>query len=345
MFEEKYRHMYRQISPNQVTVEGLLRILEKKGGRKERHRQKIRRLAAAAAVMLAFLISVPAMAATVPGVHVAIYTVLPNTAQFFTPVKKSCVYDGIKLEVESAWVHEDTAEMYVTLQDLEGNRVDDSTDFYDSYNVLQTKGGAYGCEFVDYDEKTGKARFLIRVQQWDGAKICSNKITFYFTEFLSHKKEYEGPVAFDLTQADRYAETKTGRIYGIGGLEYVPGQAEENAVLLAPKKPLENFPVEGMNITGAGYVDGRLHIQTVIYNRMETDNHGYVYLQDQEGNQITSSYSISACLKEEEFGKKDYQDFVFDVPFEKLGNYGLYGRFVVGGERTKGFWQVTFPVE
>ncbi len=143
-------------------------------------------------------------------------------------------------------------------------------------------------------------RFLIRIQQWDGEKIRSNKITFYFTEFLSHKKKYEGPLDYDLTKAEQNAETKTGWIYGSGGLEYRAGETEQEnyAEFLVPRKPLESFPVEGMNITGAGYVDGRLHIQTVIYNRMETDNHGYVYLQDGEGNRISHSYSISTAFKE-----------------------------------------------
>ncbi len=97
MFEEKYRRMYEQISPDQEMVQKFLWEAGKKGRRGERYRQKIRRLAVSAAVVLAFFLSVPVMAAYVPGVHMAIYTVLPNAARFFTPVKKSCVYDGSEI--------------------------------------------------------------------------------------------------------------------------------------------------------------------------------------------------------------------------------------------------------
>ena len=38
-----------------------------------------------------------------------------------------------------------------------------------------------------------------------------------------------------------------------------------------------DFPVEGIDFTGIGYVNGMLHIQTSVVDNLTKDNHGYFF--------------------------------------------------------------------
>lgn len=50
----------------------------------------------------------------------------------------------------------------------------------------------------------------------------------------------------------------------------------------------------------------------------------------------------TAFWDDEESGS--YEEYVFDVPYEKLGDYKLCGELTVCDTLTEGNWQVTFPV-
>lgn len=78
--------------------------------------------AAAACFCLVFNLSVPAMAASIPAFYDMLYAISPTAAQFFKPVQLSCEENGIRMEVVAAYIREDTAEIYISMQDLEETR-------------------------------------------------------------------------------------------------------------------------------------------------------------------------------------------------------------------------------
>ena len=41
----------------------------------------------------------------------------------------------------------------------------------------------------------------------------------------------------------------------------------------------------------------------------------------------------------------DYQEFVFDISPEDLGDYTLHGDFYTAAARIDGNWSITFPLE
>ena len=41
----------------------------------------------------------------------------------------------------------------------------------------------------------------------------------------------------------------------------------------------------------------------------------------------------------------DYDEYIFDIPQSEIGQYSLYGDFVISGLFTQGNWEVTFPIE
>ena len=74
--------------------------------------------AAAACLCLICGLAIPAMAAFSPSFYELLYAVTPATAQFFKPVQRSCEDNGIRMEVTAAYIHENTAEIYLSMQDL-----------------------------------------------------------------------------------------------------------------------------------------------------------------------------------------------------------------------------------
>ena len=118
----------------------------------------------------------------------------------------------------------------------------------------------------------------------------------------------------------------------------------ETYPVLIPQPADPDFPIEGVKLTGIGYVEGKLHIQYAVENALNSDNHGFFFLQDEAGETLEEAGSVSFY---EGSGKKriDYRDSVFLIPQEELQDYRLYGDFVISEGFHEGNWQVTFPIK
>lgn len=222
------------------------------------------------------------------------------------PVRKSDECNGIRMEVVSAYIHGDTAEIYVTMQDLTENRLDDTTDLYDGYSINTPFDCSATCRRVGYDEDTRTVTFLITIEQWEEQKMEGEKITFSVRNFLSHKEEYEElPILIELTEAEEEPDImETGITGGSGSKIRTSNLGKSTAYVLVPGKADERFPLD--------------EIQFAVEKLFSNDNHGYFFLRDQKGN---------------------------DIPKEELSSYSLYGHFVISGGFEEGLWTVTFPLE
>lgn len=271
---------------------------------------------------------------------------LASIAQFFMPVQKSSEANGIKMEVVSAYIHGNVAEIYITMQDLTGDRIDDTIDLYDSYSINSPFDSSASCERVGYDEKTKTATFLISITECGNQKIAGDKITFSVKEFLSHKKNYSDiKIPLDLSLVTTAKDKQKVYTAGGGGKDYKKYMHEGEATVLTPSKAIDGFPVDGIDLTAIGYIDGMLHIQMALNDRLKNDNHGSFYLKDISGNTVHCNYNIYFVNQYKQPGRIDYCEYVFDIPKEKIENYSLYGNFVTSGMITEGNWRVTFPLE
>lgn len=303
-------------------------------------------VAATLAAVLCLSIGTPALAANVPAVYELMYQVSPSVAQFFMPVQKSSESNGIKMEVVSAYIHDDTAEIYVTMQDLTGNRIDSTTDLNDSYSINRSFGGSASCQRVGYDKKTNTATFLISITEWGNQKITGDKITFSVKQFISDKKSYADiKIPIDLSLVDTDISTKSVDSTGGSGKNYEKCIVDGKTTALTPSQAMDGFPVDGIELTGIGYIDGKLHIQTAAYDNLDKDNHGTFYLKDADGNRVDLDYDFHFLNQFQQPGRIDYYECVFDILQEQLGKYALYGDFVTSGMHTEGNWRVTFPLE
>ncbi len=297
----------------------------------------------AACLFLVFRLAVPAMAASIPTFYDMLYAVSPSTAQFFRPVQLSCEKNGIRMEVVAAYIHENTAEIYISLQDLEAARFDETIDLFDSYSINTPFACIGHCRLSDYDPDTQTATFLVTIEQMEGQNIIGDKLTFSIREFLSNKETYarilEDVCLDSLTLT---SDTQTVQPRGRSGSGLAKDYIRSNTVLRTAGSI--SSPVPGVTVTGIGYVDGNLHVQVYYEDIFKTDNHGSIALFHSEtGEQIPCSGTISFF---DDAREGSYEDYIFpEISADALGDYELYGTFVTSQGPVEGNWSVTFPLE
>lgn len=241
------------------------------------------------------------------------------------------------MEVESVYMHDNTAEIYVALTDLTDDRIDETTDLFDSYDIHRPFDCVATCSLVDYDAQSHTARFLILISEFGGHKIEGDKLTFSIREFLSGKQEFEGALPeIDLTAVEQRPKTMTVKLRGWSGDD--PHSQAFTAI--QPGEVLYS-PVPGVDVTGIGYIDGQLHIQLCYADILQTDNHGYIWLQTADGTVITERGDDSFW----DAGHKDsYEEYIFDISPDALADCTVYGSFVTCDSLTEGDWEITFPL-
>lgn len=340
MFPETYRGINDPIVPSQSLIADTLSKTKRRGF-------PLRRLIAGAAAA-ALCVATPALAAQTEIGYQALYLVAPAAAQFFQPVQKSCTDNGVTMEVVAVHVEGDTAQAYITLT---GSTVDETTDLYDSYNFHLPFDQTSNCQRVDYDPAAQTATFLCTTQTMSGKPIpVGGKMTFSVGCFLSGKETAED-VTVNLNLAEYASEAATAPVWHSGDLE-IPGaylcfgSAGEldldNMPMLLPGSSLAD-PIANISITAAGYADNLFHIQTELKNRLETDSHCFLWLEDAGGNRLEPLNS-EYFTKDTEADRKDYLDTVFDVSPADLSNYTLHGDFYTSAKYTEGNWRITFPL-
>lgn len=146
------------------------------------------------------------------------------------------------MEVVSAYIHGNVAEIYITMQDLTGDRIDDTIDLYDSYSINSPFDSSASCERVGYDEKTKTATFLISITECGNQKIAGDKITFSVKEFLSHKKNYSDiKIPLDLSLVTTAKDKQKVYTAGGGGKDYKSICMKVKQLFLHLQKQLTDF--------------------------------------------------------------------------------------------------------
>ena len=274
-----------------------------------------------------------------------LYSLYPDAAKRLTPVRVSCEDNGIRMQVEAVHVQEDTAEIYVSMRDLTGGRIDETIDLFDSYALHLSKDSVGTCSLIDFDPEKGEAFFLIRVQQMHGERIEGQKLVFSVSRFLTGKwKTQEELRRIRLTELEEKTELQAdAAIRGYGGMETDRLNPKQLAGFLKPDAEQTFSPAEGVTITAWGWADGLLHIQAHYEDILNTDNHGYVYLTDGQGNMLQSAVSVSFW---DEQKKGSYDEYVFEIDPEQITqDWAVWGYFSTCAGTVEGEWRVEIPIE
>ena len=348
-FKEQYKIMNDRIRPDRELLEEVLREAEEQRDRRENRGKYVLKALAkcavtAGAACLCISIAMPVMAAN-PVIHQLMYQVSPELAQKFVPIQMSDEDQGIRMEVVAVNIRDNEAQIYITLQDMEGDRIDATTDLFDSYYIMTNARSSIGsCSKVDFDEDTGTVTYLVTIIE--DKEIDKEKVTFSFYEFIGQKQHYENiEIPIPLMEAERYPKTMVTALRGRAGNSDWVSNSDGPEKVLVPGQPDERFPVNGMDFTSMGYIDGALHIQSAAPNNLENDNHGYFSLMDSCGNEMLYDHSMFFWGDTEETKMVAYVEEVFLIAPEDLSDYTLRGNFWISGIHVKGNWSVTFSLQ
>ncbi len=305
--------------------------------RQKRFLKKIVTAAVSFAVCFLLLIS----AIHVQAVYQTLYLFSPKIAQALKPVQMSCEDQGIRMEVISASISENEADIYISMQDLTSDRIDNTIDLFDNYSINRPFSCSATCSRVDYQAATHTATFLIHFSQFDGQKIEGDKITFTVKNFLSKKQTYQDILPVDLSTASLTPESQTE--VDIRGYSWSDKAEMPNYnCYLVPFKEEIYTPTDGVSVTAMGFLEQKLRIQVYYENIHETDNHGFVSLIDSKGSHISCESSASFWDSEH---SGSYEEYIFSISPDEISNYTLYGEFRTSSLLTKGNWQITFPLK
>ena len=235
------------------------------------------------------------------------YSVSPKIAQKLKPVNESCVDNGIEMKVVAAEIQDNKATVLVTMRDTEGSRLDETTYLFDSYSINTPYDQSAGCSFTEYDPNTNTAAFLILIEQNDHILIPGDKVTFSVSQIISgksHNKYRLNPINTDnVLKISEYLSDPPVR--GAGGYD-----SEDIKLIIPDEKNAVNLE-EGVWFTGIGIVDNELHIQIRYDDIKTTDNHGFVYLKNKNGNVVNCRGNVAFW---DENYKNSYEEYVFSIP-------------------------------
>ena len=360
MFKQRYARLNSYVTPSSELVNKVKNFSKTKINNKS-SRILLKPVIAIMTLIIIYC-SIPVLAANVPGIYELMYLVSPSVAQYFMPIQKTCESNGIEMEVVSAYIKGDTVQVYITLKDLRDDRIDETTDLNDSYDINKAFDCTIGhCENVGYDEKTKKATFLITITNNEKKNINGEKLTFMMSNFMSHKEKWNDIKLPILTeQLENNVKTKKVWLSGFSSTndKYINIYNKNEALVIEPNKDID-FGVTDMRITGIAYFDNKLHIQICAKNNLKINNHGEIYLKDKETNEKKVSdynfhfilgkngndYESSSDYYSHNENRRDFTEYVFDISQEDLENYAIYGDFIASSIYIEGNWKVTFSLE
>ncbi|MCR5458451.1 MAG: hypothetical protein K6F51_00995 [Acetatifactor sp.] len=275
-----------------------------------------------------------------------LYKLNPYLAEKMVPVEKSSVDQGIEMRIAGICVEGDVVDAYVTLRDLEGDRIDGTTDLFDSYSIETNCDQWGGCSLVDYDEETRTATFLLKMGLYD-QQLGGKKMTFRVRRFLSGKQEMETLLpqidlkAMPMEEAEALPSGELKTRLGSSRSDMVHSSDDELVPRCLVPNEAQKFKIaDGANVTAYGIVDGKLHVQVYYEDVRGRDDHGDVHLINSDGEWIIRE-AATRLWDKDRIGW--YEEYVFGVPLQELDQYEVGGYFSLGAKRYEGDWKISFP--
>ena len=281
-----------------------------------------------------------------------LYQIWPQAAMALRPVNLISESQGIRMEVVSATLNGTESLVMLTMQDLEDDRIDETTDLFDSANLQLPYDGAGTCIQTGYNPETKTASFAVYMDFNIDHPAESDKVSFRVSRFLSHKQEH----TVDLTQyiTDTIEEADSMPVPAIRGWGGNPTNTDDHQAntdtvrrlrVLNTQNSLEIPIVEGVTLTGIGMIDGALHVQIRYSDILHTDNHGFLTLTDREGKTYRDT-GLPGIGSVSWFGENhdSWEEYIFEHYPEDFSEVTLTGEFTTADPAVEGDWYVTFPL-
>lgn len=338
-FRNQYHSMNECIAPDEALVADTLARMAR--GKKPRHRpRRLRRvltIAVAAAVAIGCM--TPALAANVPGVYQALYTISPAVAQFLVPVNLSCEREGVRLEVTDAYLQGHTAYISFTMQDIQGSRLTNAHATLSGWYLDSMGLGSSRCRLVSYDAQTRTAAFFVEFSNPDQTFDPKSMQTFSVSElFCGGAQAEDASLAVSLSDVPVEPPVQIHEISS-GTLDET-GQCPTQYAFLVPLQPLWQSTDGVFSLSAAGYREGKLHLQLCTDESRVASASGLLELCDAEGQPVgvTAAYSWTA-------DDRHYTETIYDIPYNALPGCALTLDTSIYETVIPGNWQVTFRLE
>ena len=306
--------------------------------------------------MLMVLGITTALAATVEDVNTVLYRYWPEAAEFLMPLNVSCENQGIRMEVLSAAVGQRDALITFSLQDLEGDRINELTEtgidlegLFPIYTEAATE-----TRLLSYDAETKTAVYAEEIRTNGMSLPEGGKATLTLTGLRQHEivdllpllKQYEART--DTVSLPENSQPMS--------LQNATGVIPKGMKVLDPAGSLEIPLAEHTYLCGYGWIDGLLHVQIRYDNPVNENNEfpvlGTLRLQTPDGY---SSYDHPDELREgvtgfwwdeDDNGSADRDEFLFACTPADLENATLELdiRKFLGEDTVKGNWSIPIPM-
>ena len=284
-----------------------------------------------------------ALAAVNDDANQLLYQLWPQAAMALRPVNLISESQGIRMEVVSALLSGTESLVTLTMKDLEGDRIDETTDLFDSAILQLPYDGSGTCIQTGYDPETKTATFAVYMDFNIDHPAESDKVSFRVNRFLSHKQEQ----TVDLTQfiPITIEEADSMPVPSIRGWGGSPIDKAHLLSVLNTQNSLEIPIVDGVTLTGIGMIDGALHVQIRYSDILHTDNHGFLTLTDSEGRTYTDA-GLQEVDSVSWFGENHdgWEEYIFERYPEDFSEAFLIGSFITAEPAVEGDWYVTFPL-
>lgn len=274
--------------------------------------------------------------------------------EILQPINEHSEDQGIEMNVLGAVRDGDSAEVYITLKDTAGKRLDEKLRLYD-YRI---EGGMNlnNSEVMNYDARTGEVTLRLLAQ---GAEI-GDRMSMRIESFLRGEQEKEGyDSKLDLSGlladsiTDNYKTLKRDRDnIGLAATAETSEalSAQKELRVLNPDAMSVSLPdLDWTKLTNIGFIDGKLHVQFSPDTGMGRYNHAEFYLTDASGNRQDIDFYRLSWGEVEAGGKVyggKYQEYVFDISTpEQLKGLKLMGSLLTYDELVKGSWGATFDLK
>jgi len=319
----------------------------------------------AALFALFFVLGSTAIAAKLGTFAWLMETIHPNYEAIVEPLEAFCEDNNIRLEIIGAKKYQNTAVVYLSLQDTSGQkRLTEKTDFSDSFKVATTSSQKSSSPkkeitssftlsrkllFFDTESNTLYYELFITA---DGDSPLTDKLQIGASILNFDYQEYTGEIPLQSLKLSENEPILTSPQHILSST----WNEEEPLKLWALPfgNPIKlNDEREDIKLSNIGIIDGKLHLQTVSpFNEEFGSKYHSFDMVDQQGNKIEDDYSFSFIRDASgnivnlsqanalNTGVYRHKEYVFSVDTDKLSSYKiLYSFDVISG--IEGNWWIS----
>lgn len=348
--ENSYRSMNESILPDRTLIEDTLARMERGEAPKRRPRRLRRIITLSAAAAVAAGCITPALATHVPAVYQALYAISPAVTQALMPVHEACEKNGVRMEVVSAAVTDDTVAMYLALTDTNGSLFGTRAPAFSKGWTLNSPVTAVAATdtMISYDAQTHTAVFYLELTYQDIQSFPNGKYTFSLPALLIGRNSQDMPIPIDLASVPSAPPTEQHICSSVAtaGDSNPYAQtitANHSYDFLQPQKILWQSDDGIFSLAAIGYRDGQLHLLCSTRDKQRCANRVSFMLDSPDGTPITPDFV--AAYFSPDGTDRTFEEWAFPISYGLLPRSSLTGWLRTSSEAIEGNWQVTFRLE